>query len=155
MPALGRRGEGWVVLQFVLVAAIVVASAVGPGWPASTATAVSILGAILAVAGAVTAIGAARVLGRSLTPFPSPAAAGRLAVRGPYRVVRHPIYAGGVLFFLGIALVTSPAALAPTGVLAVVWALKLSVEERFLCEAYPEYLEYCSTTRHRLVPFVF
>jgi len=37
----------------------------------------------------------------------------------------------------------------------VVWALKASVEERFLTDRYPAYSDYCSRTRYRLVPFVY
>jgi len=39
--------------------------------------------------------------------------------------------------------------------LAVVWALKASVEERFLVARYPGYAGYCQRTRYRLVPFVY
>ena len=49
----------------------------------------------------------------------------------------------------------SPWALVPTAVLAVVWALKASVEERFLVARYPGYAGYCERTRYRLVPFVY
>ncbi len=57
--------------------------------------------------------------------------------------------------FAGISLALSPAALAVTVLLVVVWALKSRVEERFLRERYRPYAEYCSRTRYRLVPFVY
>lgn len=155
VPSLGPRGEGWVVLQFALMGAIVIVAVLGPGWPGSVGSARLAAGTILAISGAAVVVGSARALGRGLTPFPSPAPSGRLVVRGPYRYVRHPIYTGGLLFFIGVALATSPAALLPIALLLVVWALKLSVEERFLRAAYPAYAGYCATTRRRLIPFVY
>lgn len=69
--------------------------------------------------------------------------------------MRHPVYSGGLLFASGISLALSPWALAATGALAVVWALKARVEEEFLHERYPGYAEYSSRTRNRLIPFVY
>jgi protein-S-isoprenylcysteine O-methyltransferase Ste14 len=91
----------------------------------------------------------------SLTPFPHPISGAALVESGPYRVVRHPIYSGGTLFFIGISLALSPAALAITLVLAIVWALKAQVEESFLRTADPGYAAYCERTPARLVPFVY
>ena len=98
---------------------------------------------------------AGRALGAGFTPFPKPADEGQLVEDGPYRVVRHPVYSGGILFAAGIALALSPWALVLTAVLAAVWALKARVEERFLAPRYPGYAEYCTRTRYRLVPYVY
>ena len=155
VPELGRRGGGWVVLQFVLMAAIVVAVVLAPSWPESAQRALSLVGAVLAVAGGTTAFAASRSLGPSLTPYPRPGEPASLVERGPYRLVRHPMYLGGVLFFAGLSLAFSPWALAGTIVLGAVWALKSSVEERFLVERYPGYEAYCRRTRFRLLPFVY
>ena len=69
--------------------------------------------------------------------------------------MRHPVYTGGILFAAGISLALSPWALGTTAVLAVVWALKARVEERFLAERYPAYADYCRRTRYRLAPYVY
>ena len=143
------------MLQFVLIAVVVALGLVGPRWPDSLAGALDVLGAALAVSGGVLAVVSARVLGPSLTPYPRPGEPGRFVERGPYRIVRHPIYLGGILFLGGFSLAFSPWALAATVVLAVVWGLKSSVEERFLRDHYPEYVAYCERTRYRLVPFVY
>jgi len=155
VPALGRRGGGWVALQLVLVAAIVAACVLGPRWGDAARGPLLVAGLVLAVAGAAAVAAAARALGPALTPFPRPSQAGRLVASGPYRLVRHPLYAGGLLLLGGLSLAFSPLALGATAVLAVVWALKLTVEERFLRATYPDYEAYCASTRHRLVPFVF
>lgn len=155
MPQLGRRGGGWVVLQFALIAVIVVVGATGPAWPEAASGLRVAVAVALALAGIVVAVLSARALGSGLTPFPHPSGEAAFVASGPYRIVRHPIYSGGMLFLAGVSLLLSPWALALTAVLAVLWALKARVEERFLHEHYAEYGEYCRRTRFRLVPFVY
>jgi protein-S-isoprenylcysteine O-methyltransferase Ste14 len=70
-------------------------------------------------------------------------------------VVRHPIYAAGALFLAGFSLAFSPAALALTAVLLVIWALKARVEERFLVREVEGYGAYAERVRYRLVPLVY
>jgi protein-S-isoprenylcysteine O-methyltransferase Ste14 len=155
IPSLGGRGGGWVVLQFVLIAAIVGIGLLAPGWPDGARWWLKGAGVLLVFAGALVIVKAARALGSGLTPFPRPAAGGELVEEGPYAVVRHPVYSGGILVAAGISLALSPWALLATAVLAVIWALKASVEERFLAERYPAYAGYRERTRHRLIPYVY
>ena len=74
---------------------------------------------------------------------------------GLYRVVRHPLYAGEILFITGFVLLNPSAGnivlLAACSVLQV---CRARVEERFL-SADPEYRSYCQRTRYRLLPLVF
>jgi protein-S-isoprenylcysteine O-methyltransferase Ste14 len=132
----------------------VVAGVAGPRWPGGAHPVLVAIGAVLAVTGLLLAVFAARTLGRSLTPFPRPAAAGELIDRGAYGLVRHPVYTGGILFFVGFSLWAGPAALALTAVLSVLWALKSRVEERHLTARYPGYAAYCGRVRWRLLPFL-
>jgi protein-S-isoprenylcysteine O-methyltransferase Ste14 len=155
VPALGERGGGWVVLQFALFAAVLVLGVAGPDWPDTARWWLTAAGVALVLAGVLVIVLAARALGSGLTPFPRPADSGELVESGPYALVRHPVYSGGILFAAGLSLALSPWALAATAALAVVWALKARVEERFLRERYPAYDEYCSRTGYRLVPFVY
>jgi protein-S-isoprenylcysteine O-methyltransferase Ste14 len=155
VPQLGARGGGWVALQFLLIAAILVLGFVGPDWPEGVSFELGVAGVVIASVGVIVVVLAARELGSGLTPFPSPSARGQLVDRGLYRVVRHPIYSGAILFFTGISLDASPLALAGTAILAAAWGLKAQVEERFLAEHYPDYGEYCRRTRYRLAPFVY
>ena len=155
VPSLGPRGEGWVWLQFALMAAIVIALIAGPRWPDSVAGWLQVAGGLLAIAGAAVGFLAGRALGRGLTPYPRPEPGADLVERGPYRYVRHPFYSGGILFFAGLSLAFSQLALVLTLALAVVWALKAIVEERFLAVAHPGYAEYARRTRFRLAPYVF
>jgi protein-S-isoprenylcysteine O-methyltransferase Ste14 len=155
VPSLGARGGGWVALQFALLATILGVGLLAPGWPDGARWWLKGAGVLLVLAGASLIAMAGRALGSGLTPFPKPAEEGRLVDGGPYAVVRHPVYTGGILFAAGISLALSPWALVVTIVLAVVWALKARVEERFLAERYPGYGEYCARTRFRLVPDVY
>ena len=153
VPSAGR-GTGWVVAQFALMAAIIAAGFVPPDWPEDAQRPLSVVGAILAVAGLAFAVWSGRALGRALTPFPRPVVAG-LVTNGPFAIVRHPIYLGGVGLFIGYSLFASILALALTVVLAVLWAGKLRVEERLLTAVYDEYPAYRERVRWRLIPFVY
>ena len=155
VPTLGQRGGGWVALQSVLVAVIVVLGVAGPAWPSAAHWPLKVVGVLLTVAGAVVMVLAARALGSGFTPFPRPRDPGRLVDTGPYAVVRHPVYTGGILLFTGISLELSPWALVGTGALAVLWALKARLEERLLAARYPAYAEYRARTPYRLVPFIY
>jgi len=78
-----------------------------------------------------------------------------LVQRGPYRVVRHPIYAGLLLMILGTAILGGQV----SGFVAVAicfggfW-MKLRQEEALLTKHLPGYSEYMHHTK-ALVPFIF
>jgi len=144
-----------VVLQSLLLVLMPLSVLAGPGWPTSVERTLDLVGAAAAVAGAAVVALAFRRLGRSLTPFPRPVEAGALVETGPYRYVRHPVYAGLLLLCAGVALAYSPLAFVPTAALAIVWGLKARLEERLLSSRYPAYGEYMGRTRFRLVPFVY
>jgi protein-S-isoprenylcysteine O-methyltransferase Ste14 len=135
--------------------AVIAVGLLASGWPAGVAGVFKVVGAVLAFAGGAVLLFAARALGSNLTPFPRPVERGEVTSTGPYAVVRHPIYSGGVLFFVGFGLAFSPWALGPALLLAVVWGLKAVVEERFLRTRYPGYAEYTARTRYRLFPYVY
>ena len=143
------------MLQFVLIAAVLVLGFFAPGWPEEARWWLKGAGVVSVFGGALVLVLAGRALGSGFTPFPKPAEGGELVEDGPYAFVRHPVYSGGLLVAVGISLALSPWAFVATVILAVVWALKANVEERFLRERYPAYADYCSRTRRRLVPFVY
>jgi len=84
-----------------------------------------------------------------------PAPTGMTVVRrGPYRLVRHPMYAGALLFFWASALGHfSALTLVLAGVVTAVAAARIAVEERMLRARYPEYAGYARATK-MLVPFL-
>lgn len=141
------RGTRWVVSQFAVIAAIAAGWLVGPHVPV-----LRLPGLVLAVAGAAVAIWAARTMGGALTPFPRPRADAGLVETGPFRYVRHPIYAGGIVFMAGASLGTGLAGLIGTVVLAVLWWHKAAFEERLLEQRFPGYAAYRERVPGRLVP---
>jgi len=75
---------------------------------------------------------------------------------GPYRLVRHPMYFGGVLTMLFAPLVLgSYVALPMFAVVIPVIVFRLLNEEKVLRNELPGYSEYCDRTRYRLVPYVW
>ena len=79
-----------------------------------------------------------------------------VADRGPYAVVRHPMYAGLVLHHLGIPLWLGSTAgilfsLVPAGLLVV----RILVEERLLRRTLAGYDAYRSRVRYRLIPMLW
>ncbi len=155
LPELGPRGEGWVALQVVLLAAMAAAGIRGRRWPASTRALRLLAAGPAALAGAYLFAGGAGGLGRQLTPFPKPVEQASLRRDGAYGLVRHPIYGGVLLLALSWSLVSSPAALAPWAAAAMFLDAKRRREEAWLGEELPEYDEYRQEVRHSLVPFVW
>ena len=137
------RGAGWVVAQFVLMAVILVLGAFPPIWPDW----VRIAGFPLILGGIGFGIWAGRTLGPALTPYPLPSAGATLVDRGPYGLVRHPIYVAGLLVFLGYGFIASVPAIAAVAPLAALWHFKADVEERHLTERFPDYAEYARRVR--------
>ena len=154
VPALGPRGEGWVVLQSLVFGAIVACGLLGGGWPGKTESPLRAVGIALGVCGAILAVLGVRRLASSFTPLPLPREHAGLRRDGIYRRVRHPIYGGVVVFALGWSLYGSPLALVPTALLAVVFELKSRREELWLTERYPEYADYRAATPRRFVPWL-
>lgn len=152
---MSARGGGWVLAQFALMGAALVAIVVPPDWPSGARDVLAVVGAALLLAGALVAVAAVRSLGRAMTPFPRPLEGAQLVETGPYRVVRHPVYTGGLLFLVGWSLIAGPVALALTLALAVLWAGKIAVEERYLRAAHPGYDDYANRVPRRLVPGVY
>jgi protein-S-isoprenylcysteine O-methyltransferase Ste14 len=75
---------------------------------------------------------------------------------GPYRWVRHPGYAGGLLTMLATPVLLGSAwAILPTLLLALVMLRRTQLEDRFLQEELPRYREYAQRVRYRLLPGVW
>jgi len=76
--------------------------------------------------------------------------------RGPYGVVRHPMYSGAILLFLFTPLALGSYWTLPAFVLVVpLIVLRLLNEEKVLRQDLPGYAEYCGRTRFRLIPFLW
>jgi protein-S-isoprenylcysteine O-methyltransferase Ste14 len=154
----GERGEWYVVTQLALFALVAVGPRTLPWlptWPALLGTIATALGALLMLAGGGFLLAALLKLGRNLTPLPFPKDDGALVETGPYRWVRHPIYAAAIALAFGWALcLQAPLTFAYAVALFVLFDLKSRREERWLCAKYAGYGDYQKRTR-RLIPFVY
>jgi protein-S-isoprenylcysteine O-methyltransferase Ste14 len=75
---------------------------------------------------------------------------------GPYAWVRHPMYSGVMLFFFGAPLLMGSwwgVLIAP--LFAVLFAVRVGIEERALVAGLPDYADYAARVRYRLVPGVW
>jgi protein-S-isoprenylcysteine O-methyltransferase Ste14 len=80
---------------------------------------------------------------------------GGLVTTGPYRFVRHPIYAAVLLFFAAAIAAHPSWTNAALGLVAFgALLVRMLSEERLVVQRYPEYAEYARTTK-RVLPGVF
>ena len=75
---------------------------------------------------------------------------------GPYKYVRHPGYAGGLVWYVMTPLILGSLwAYIPTLLVAALTVLRTALEDRVLQEELPGYKEYANQTRYRLVPGIW
>jgi protein-S-isoprenylcysteine O-methyltransferase Ste14 len=160
IPSLGSRGEGWVALQLGAIALVAIAGRVDAAPTSvdpSLAMALRAAGLGLLVFAGLLILSGSFVL-RSAGAFsvlPRPISGGEFVASGPYRIVRHPVYAGLILGGLGIALDRlSVSTLLATLLLAIILDLKRRREEQWLVERFPGYGAYRERTK-AFVPFVY
>lgn len=92
---------------------------------------------------------------RHLNVFPDVRQGSRLVREGPYRWIRHPMYAAILLGALALVLdAPTPLRWLVYAVLAVDLLVKLHYEERLLAAAFPAYRAYQETSK-RLIPFIY
>lgn len=146
-----KKGGWWVVAQFALFGLIMLALTQNTTPPAIW----RFVGAAL-IGAAVLLAGSGMWMIRShLTALPAPRHGAVLLERGPFSLVRHPIYGGVVLGFFGLA-VRGGNVLAAVLALVLVpffWA-KTGHEERLLIVSLPEYDDYRTRVRRRFVPWL-
>jgi protein-S-isoprenylcysteine O-methyltransferase Ste14 len=81
-------------------------------------------------------------------------AAGSVIQRGPYRLIRHPMYAAALLFVWAAVLSHLSALTLVVGIILTgVVATRIVLEERLLREHYPEYVTYVRSTK-AVVPYL-
>jgi protein-S-isoprenylcysteine O-methyltransferase Ste14 len=74
--------------------------------------------------------------------------------RGPYRLIRHPMYSAALLF-IWASIISHPSLWTGTlgGIVTIVIALRIVLEERFLRDHYPDYAAYMQMTK-AVVPYL-
>ena len=75
---------------------------------------------------------------------------------GPYRIVRHPGYAGNIPPLLGIVLALSSMwTLIPAAVALIIAVIRTALEDQTLQEELPGYRDYAQRVRYRLIPGIY
>ncbi len=144
--SLSRRGSDWLVgLAGTLVPLLAIA-------PQGQALAPVLVIETLMISGMVLQISAKLILRRS---FGVVAANRGVKASGPYRLVRHPMYAGYAVTHIGF-LLAGPTLwnIAVYSATVAFQVRRILAEERVLGQD-PAYRALIEKTRYRLVPFVF
>lgn len=75
---------------------------------------------------------------------------------GPYRMIRHPGYAGALLVWIGLALASrsAPATVLVAGLMGRAYQRRIAAEENLLRRDLPEYRDYSRRTK-KLIPLAW
>jgi len=115
-------------------------------------SAVQLAADVLLLAGTAWAVWSLRFLGRNLSVL---AQARDVVDHGPYRWIRHPLYAGEIVSALGLAIAAGSAAAAGLWLaLCALQAYRALREEQVLLGALPGYRAYRTRTA-ALLPGIF
>lgn len=154
----GTHGEWYVIAQVALIVLVFFGPRNFPAWPSWTAPFTwlgSIVGGTILLAGILLLVVAIFRLGSNLTPVPYPKDQGTLIETGPYRLVRHPMYCGGILIVFGWSLLIHGwLTLGYATLMLVFFDVKSRREEQWLKEKFSGYGEYQKRVR-KLIPFVY
>lgn len=121
----------------------------------SAAEPVQWMGGVLCIAGLVFCVWARASLGRNWSGIITLKEGHELIERGPYRLVRHPIYTGLLAMFLATAIAYGHLG----GIVAVMLAfasfwIKLGEEEKLMRQQFPDQYRSYEQRVKRIIPFV-
>ena len=145
------RGEWYVVVQFLLIALTLF----GPrflSWNSSYTFNFSFLFLVLGIFFFTSSVFALR---KHLTPLPMPQENSLFVRTGPYRFIRHPMYAG--VIFIGFAwafFAHNGATLGYAFILLIFFDLKIKREEIWLRNKFSQYSDYQVRVK-KLIPFLY
>jgi protein-S-isoprenylcysteine O-methyltransferase Ste14 len=158
-----RRSWRWKTGVRILLIAVILAAARLPATkefleggpsPATIHSVEGIAGLIVCMTGFAVCVWARRHLGKNWGMPMSFKEGHELVTTGPYRYVRHPIYGGILLAFLGTALINGPLWMVVFAALAIYYGYSARTEENLMRRQFPEqYKRYKQRTK-AIVPFV-
>jgi protein-S-isoprenylcysteine O-methyltransferase Ste14 len=153
-PALVRSFYVWVASALLILVCLLWLPIGGElyraaGWRAIAHAAVQLAGVAL-IAQSVRGIDPLELAG-----IRAASARGPLQVRGPYALVRHPLYLGWVLALFAAAHMTGDR-LAFAAITTIYLLLAIPWEERSLTDSFgDDYRRYCRAVRWRIFPFIY
>jgi protein-S-isoprenylcysteine O-methyltransferase Ste14 len=122
-------------------------------WPQTTTT--NILADLATIGGLILFIQSHRALGRNWSFEVVIQEKHELIEKGPYAYIRHPLYSGVLLMFMGMALYCGRTACIILFVSCFLGSyFKSQMEERLLAKTFPAYSEYKRRTK-ALIPFIW
>lgn len=144
-------------LTFALIAAFLL-----PRWPilrfvnfAPVNRVVSGIGVTICLVGMATLVWSRQSLGRNWSQTVAAKEDHELVTSGPYRWVRHPMYAGGLLAATASAVVAGGGFVFLAALLAAIFLWRVRAEDQLMEEQFPNaYPEYKKRTK-ALIPFVW
>jgi protein-S-isoprenylcysteine O-methyltransferase Ste14 len=115
----------------------------------------SSVGVILCAAGMVFLVWGRQYLGRNWSQTVAVKKDHELVTSGPYRYVRHPMYAGGLLACVGSAIVAGGPWIFLLVILGTLFLWRVVAEDKLMAQQFPsEYPDYKKRTK-ALIPFVW
>jgi protein-S-isoprenylcysteine O-methyltransferase len=116
---------------------------------------VSSIGLVVCVAGMAFFVSARQHLGKNWSQTVSVKEDHELVTSGPYRYVRHPMYAGGLVASIGSAIVCGGAFVFLLAFLTPIFLWRVGAEDKLMEQQFPnEYPDYKKRTK-ALIPFVW
>ncbi|MCX6641304.1 MAG: isoprenylcysteine carboxylmethyltransferase family protein [bacterium] len=154
----GAHGEWYVVIQLLLFALIIFGPRTCPGlsrWTCSNEQVCKWFGGSMIVVGLALIFSGLFMIRAHLTPLPYPNEEATLIQSGPFRLVRHPVYTGGIIAAFGWAILAQSWLMAGYAlVLFGFFDLKSRQEERWLKDKFPDYGAYQLRVK-KLLPFIY
>lgn len=148
------RGGVWVVIQFVLMVALLLAAPMSDeSIPIADVT--KAIAVLMLLIGAWFGIRGVRDLGQQRTALPKPLPGGQLVSTGVYALVRHPLYASLIWLGFGWALMFGSGLALVIALLQLIFLdLKARREERWLRDHFAGYPSYAARVK-RFLPCVY
>ncbi len=138
-----RASNAYAAIQSVFLAVFAGVFFWHPGEALFSGEAGDVAGVAICAVGLVIIAAGFFALGSNIQVAPHTKEGSHLVRSGVYRFLRHPIYTGMALCVAGLWLKAPYVSVAIAGIAVIAFlGVKRRVEERFLVEAYPDYVEY-------------
>ncbi len=80
----------------------------------------------------------------------------KVITSGPYKLIRHPGYAGEILNLISTPFILGSVwGFVPIGIIVLIFIVRTALEDRTLKMELPGYEEYAKQTRYKLVPYIW